>query len=194
MADEELIQRLILRYNSLSKGNLKYSVRLIELITVVPTTLTIWRTYGLGSTLRYLAGLITALIVQRVFLSAMIRKIGPEQSSLADTLTLSRAATGAVLAGLVASGIRDRNGTAGWIGWLMPLFGVTDWLDGPLARRAGPTYLRGVLDIEAEFVAYTLVRRRSSSLGEYATLVSTPSNHTLFGTHASFDARQTSSR
>ena len=150
MADDELIQRLILRYNSLSKGNLKYSVRLIELITVVPTTLTIWRTYGLGSTLRYLAGLITALIVQRVFLSAMIRKIGPEQSSLADTLTLSRAATGAVLAGLVASGIRDRNGTAGWIGWLMPLFGVTDWLDGPLARRAGPTYLRGVLDIEAD--------------------------------------------
>ena len=72
MVDEELIQRLILRYNSLSKGNLKYSVRLIELITVVPTTLTIWRTYGLGSTLRYLAGLITALIVQRLFLSAMI--------------------------------------------------------------------------------------------------------------------------
>jgi len=150
LADEELIQRLILRYNSLSKGNLKYSVRLIELITVVPTTLAIWRAYGLGSTLRYLAGLTTALIVQRVFLSAMIRKIGPEQSSLADTLTLSRAATGAVLAGLVASGIRDRNGTAGWIGWLMPLLGVTDWLDGPLARRAGPTYLRDVLDIEAD--------------------------------------------
>jgi len=150
MANEELIQRLLLRYNSLSKGNLKYSVRLIELITVVPTTLAIWRAYGLGSTLRYLAGLTTALIVQRVFLSAMIRKIGPEQSSLADALTLSRAATGAVLAGLVASGIRDRNGTAGWIGWLMPLLGVTDWLDGPLARRAGPTYLRGVLDIEAD--------------------------------------------
>jgi phosphatidylglycerophosphate synthase len=150
MADEELIQRLLLRYNSISKGNLKYSVRLIELITVVPTTLAIWRAYGLGSTLRYLVGLTTALIVQRVFLSAMIRKIGPEQSSLADALTLSRAATGAVLAGLVASGIRDRNGTAGWIGWLMPLLGVTDWLDGPLARRAGPTYLRGVLDIEAD--------------------------------------------
>jgi phosphatidylglycerophosphate synthase len=150
MADEELIQKLILRYNSLSKGNLKYSVRLIELITVVPTTLAIWRTYGPGSALHYLAGLITALIVQRVFLSAMIRKIGPEQSSLADMLTLSRAATGAVLAGLVASGIRDRNGIVGLIGWLMPLLGVTDWLDGPLARRAGPTYLRGVLDIEAD--------------------------------------------
>ena len=149
MADEELIQRLILRYNSLSKGNLKYSVRLIELITVVPTTLTIWRTFGLGSTLRYLAGLITALIVQRVFLSVMILKIGPEQSSLADTLTLveSNRVSSCRASGF---GIRDRNGTARWIGWLMPLFGVTDWLDGPLARRAGPTYLRGVLDIEAD--------------------------------------------
>src|SRR5436305_15029787 len=91
MADEELIQRLILRYNSLSKGNLKYSVRLIELITVVPTTLARSRAYGLGSKLRYLAGLPTALIAQRVFLSDKIRKYGHDHSSLADTLTVTRA-------------------------------------------------------------------------------------------------------
>jgi phosphatidylglycerophosphate synthase len=150
LAGEGLIQRLPLHSNVLSKGSLKHSVRLVELIAAVPTTLVIWRAYGLRSTIRYLAGLMMALAAQRTFLSAMIRKIGPEQSSLADTLTLSRAATGAVLAGLVTSGIRDRKGIAGKIGWLMPLLGVTDWLDGSLARQAGPTRLGGVLDIEAD--------------------------------------------
>ena len=67
-------------------------------------------------------------------------------------LTLSRATTGAVLAGLVASGIRDRTGTAGRLSWSMLLLGVTalDWLDGPLARHAGATRLGSVLDIEAD--------------------------------------------
>ena len=65
-------------------------------------------------------GLSLALMTQRVFISAMIHLIGTERSSLADALTLSRGANGAVLAGLVTSGIRDRKGIAGWIGWLMP--------------------------------------------------------------------------
>jgi phosphatidylglycerophosphate synthase len=150
MADEGLIQRLLLRYNVLSKGNLTYSVRLIDLMVAVPTTLFIWRAYGLRSTIRYLIGFTPALVAQRAFLWVMIRKIGSESSSLADALTWSRAANGAVLAGLVTSGISDRKGIAGWCGWLMPLLGVTDWLDGSLARRAGPTRLGGVIDIEAD--------------------------------------------
>jgi phosphatidylglycerophosphate synthase len=152
MAEEGLTQQLLLRYNTLSKGNLTYSVRLVELLVVVPTTLVIWRTYGLRSTVCYVSGLTLALVTQRAFISAMIRKIGPEQSSLADVFTISRAASGAVLAGLVTSGIRDRKGIAGWIGLLVPLLGATatDWLDGPLARHADPTRLGGVLDIEAD--------------------------------------------
>ncbi len=150
MANEAFIQRLLLRYNVLSKRKLTYSVRLVDLMVAVPTTIVIWHAYGLGKTIRYLAGLSLALSAQRAFLSGMIHKIGTEQSSLADALTLSRGANGAVLAGLMTSGIRDRKGVAGWIGWLMPLFGVTDWLDGTLARQAGPTRLGGVLDIEAD--------------------------------------------
>jgi len=123
---------------------------MVELATVASTTIVIWRTYGLRRVIRYLAGLTTALATQRAFLSAMIRKIGPEQSSLADGLTLCRAATGAVLAGLVTSGICDRKGIAGWTGWLMPLLGVTDWLDGSIARHVGSTRLGGMLDIEAD--------------------------------------------
>ena len=150
MAVERFIHRLPLYRSVLSKRNLRHSVQLVELMTTVPTALVIWRAYGLRSTIRYLVGLTTALAAQRAFLSAMIQKIGPEQSSLADTLTLSRAAAGAVLAGLVTSGIRERKGIAGWIGWLMLLLGVTDWLDGSLARQVGPTRLGGVLDIEAD--------------------------------------------
>src|SRR6266704_6334926 len=148
--NDGFIQQLLLNYNILSKGKLIYSVRLIDLLVAVPTTLVIWRAYGLTKAIPYLVGLTIALAIQRAFISAMIRKIGPEQSTLADTLTLSRAATGAVLAGLVTSGIRDRKGIAGKIGWLMSLLGVTDWLDGSLARQAGPTRLGGVLDIEAD--------------------------------------------
>ncbi len=150
--NEGFIQQLLLRYNTLSIGKLSLFIRPVELLVAVPTTLLIWRTYGLRSTIRYLLGLTLALAIQRAFISAMIRKIGPEQSTLADVLTISRAATGAVLAGLVTSGIRDRKGIAGWIGLLLPLLGATatDWLDGPLARYAGPTRLGGVLDIEAD--------------------------------------------
>jgi phosphatidylglycerophosphate synthase len=150
LADEGFIQQLLLRYHILSKGNLTYSVRLVDLMVAVPTTLVIWRAYGLRKTIRYLVGFTLALAAQRAFISAMIHKIGREQSTLADALTLSRGANGAVLAGLVTSGIRDRKGVAGRIGWLMALLGVTDWLDGTLARRAGPTRLGGVLDIEAD--------------------------------------------
>src|SRR6266700_2182827 len=150
--NDGLIQQLLLNYNILSKEKLIYSVRLIDLLVAVPTTLVIWRAYGLTKAIRYLVGLTIALAIQRAFISAMIRKIGPEQSTLADLLTISRAATGAVLAGLVTSGVRDRKGIAGWIGLLLPLLGATttDWLDGPLARYAGTTRVGGVLDIEAD--------------------------------------------
>ena len=150
MDNEGFIQQLILNYNILSKGKLTYSIRLIDLLVAVPTILIIWRAYGLTKTIRFVVGLTLALVIQRSFISAMIHIIGTEKSSLADALTLSRGANGAVLAGIVTSGIRERKGIAGWIGWLMPLLGVTDWLDGSLARRAGPTRLGGVLDIEAD--------------------------------------------
>jgi phosphatidylglycerophosphate synthase len=133
-------------------GNLRQVAQKIERVTVLSTGLILWRTYGLRSTLRYLAGLTLALRVQRIGLSAMIQKTGAQEASLADILTLSRAATGAVLAGLGVSEIRDRTGVAGRLSWSMILLAATlcDWLDGPLARRAGVTRLGSILDIEAD--------------------------------------------
>ena len=150
LKNEDFIQKLIFNYNIFSKGKLTYSIRLIDLLVAVPSILIIWHAYGLTKAIRYMVGLTLALMTQRAFISAMIHVIGTEQSSLADALTLNRGANAAVLAGLVTSGIRERKGIAGWIGWLMPLLGVTDWLDGSLARRAGPTRLGSVLDIEAD--------------------------------------------
>ncbi|HXX77892.1 MAG TPA: hypothetical protein VEI53_05340 [Ktedonobacteraceae bacterium] len=118
--NDGLIQSLIHCYDVLSKRKLSYSIRLIDLLIAIPTIIIIWRFYGLLKAVRYMIGLSLALMTQRVFISAMIHLIGTERSSLADALTLSRGANGAVLAGLVTSGIRDRKGIAGWIGWLMP--------------------------------------------------------------------------
>jgi len=61
MADEGLTQQLLLRYNTVSKGKLPLSIRLVELLVAVPTTLVIWHTYGLRSTIRYVSGLTLAL-------------------------------------------------------------------------------------------------------------------------------------
>ena len=132
--------------------NFWMAVRTIELVTVLSTGLAIWRTYGLWATMRYLAGLALAMKVERTFLVAMIRKTGPRQASPADMMTLSRGAASAVLAGLVASGIRDRIGLAGRLCWSLILLeaSAVDWLDGPLARWLGSSSLGKVMDIEAD--------------------------------------------
>jgi phosphatidylglycerophosphate synthase len=68
-------------------------------------------------------------------------------------MTLSRGLAAAVLVGLVVSGVRDRSGLAGWLGWVSLVYGsiVCDWLDGPIARRLGMTSeLGALLDLESD--------------------------------------------
>jgi phosphatidylglycerophosphate synthase len=141
---------LFLQRAALFRTTHKQSICYIGLSLAVPTSITIWRNYGLKRMVRFLLGLLIATGAQRLFLSAMMRRVGTEGASVADVLTLSRAGTGTILAALVTSGVRDRKGSAGWIGWLMLLLGVTDWLDGRLARLLGPTRLGAALDIEAD--------------------------------------------
>lgn len=143
-------KHLFLRFPVLLRKNHKQSICYIELMLALPISFIIWRAYGLKRMVGYLIGFTLSTAAQRAFLSIMMRKNGQEHVSLADVLSLSRAGIGAVLAGLVTSGIRDREGSAGWIGWLILLLGVTDWLDGSLARRIGPTRLGEMLDIEAD--------------------------------------------
>jgi phosphatidylglycerophosphate synthase len=124
----------------------------VGLGAAVPVALVLALGYGASAGVRGALGMLAALVAQDRFTRWLRQRVGPEQASLADALTFSRAAAGMVLAGVIASGVRDRPGAAGWIGWLVMVVGATacDWLDGPLARRLGPTRTGGALDIEAD--------------------------------------------
>ena len=133
-------------------GDLSRAAWPLDLGIATPTAGVIARAYGRRRAARYAAALAAALTVQHVALRAAMRATGAGEASPGDLLTLSRATGGAVLAGLVAAGVRDRAGAAGQLGWLVALLGATlsDWLDGPLSRRAGPTRLGRALDREAD--------------------------------------------
>ena len=134
------------------RGGIARIERTVALVAAALTVPLLAVIYGGFPAIGYMVGLTLALIVERVFSGALRVRIGPERATLADALTLVRAAVAAVLAGLVVSGIRDRVGLAGWLGFGAALLAATalDWLDGPLARRLGPTKLGAVLDIEAD--------------------------------------------
>ncbi|HZT96512.1 MAG TPA: CDP-alcohol phosphatidyltransferase family protein [Chloroflexota bacterium] len=72
--------------------------------------------------------------------------------TIVDLVTLSRGVPAAILTGTIFSGVRDRRGTAGWLGWLAILYGAIacDWLDGPIARRRESSRMGAMLDIEAD--------------------------------------------
>jgi phosphatidylglycerophosphate synthase len=98
-----------------------------------------------------------ALVGQQILVSrALKRQTEPNGSrhhlTLVDAITLSRGGTGALMTGLIASGVRRRHGFAGWLGWIALLYGaiVSDWLDGPIARRLGTSEVGAMFDIEAD--------------------------------------------
>jgi phosphatidylglycerophosphate synthase len=126
---------------------------LAQVIAVTPVSLAFVVSSGAGMpTLRYLGALAGIVAVQQLLIRAMRRRIGPETASPADYLTLARAALGSTLAALVAADFSDRLSLTGGLAWAGALVGVTalDWLDGPMARRLGPTRRGAVLDIEAD--------------------------------------------
>lgn len=145
--DEDVAAALAVR-----RGGIARIEQLVALAVAALTVPLLALVYGGFAAIGYLVGLTLALVVERVFVGAMRLRIGPERATLADVLTLVRAAVAALLAGLVVSGIRDRAGLAGWLAFGAALLAATalDWLDGPLARRIGPTKLGVVLDIEAD--------------------------------------------
>jgi phosphatidylglycerophosphate synthase len=124
----------------------------IEGVSTALIMLGMARRYHWRVAARYAAGALAASAVQHSALRALQRRVGVTSLSPADVVTYSRATTGAILAGLIASGVCDRTGPAGWLGWGSTLIAVTlgDWLDGPLARRTGATALGPALDIEAD--------------------------------------------
>jgi phosphatidylglycerophosphate synthase len=115
------------------------------------------RRYGDAAARRFRVGLLAALVVQQSFVEFALRHSGSRGRvrhtlTLVDVMTLSRGWAAALLAGLTASGVRDRRGPAGWTGWLALLYGaiLCDWLDGPIARHLGTSEVGALLDREAD--------------------------------------------
>jgi phosphatidylglycerophosphate synthase len=106
---------------------------------------------------RFAAGTTAALLGQQTLVGLALKRRSERNGSRhhltrVDAITLSRGATGALMTGLIASGVRDRRGLTGWIGWTALLYGaiVSDWLDGPIARRLGTSEAGAMFDIEAD--------------------------------------------
>jgi phosphatidylglycerophosphate synthase len=103
------------------------------------------------------AACLLALLGQQVLVALALKRNRERDGSrhrltLVDWITFSRGGSGALMAGLIASGVRDRRGPAGWLGWIALLYGaiVSDWLDGPIARRLGTSEVGAMFDIEAD--------------------------------------------
>ncbi|HEX9266846.1 MAG TPA: CDP-alcohol phosphatidyltransferase family protein [Candidatus Limnocylindria bacterium] len=78
----------------------------------------------------------------------------PDDLDAIDALTLSRGLAASIVAAAAFAGPRDRRTYAAKLAWPLAVTGstLTDWIDGPLARRRGrgPTRLGRVLDLELD--------------------------------------------
>jgi len=122
----------------------------------VPLPRLLTRRYGLTAGRRSGYALLAAHLCHLVFLRITLRRsrrVGVlPMPDVADALTLSRGTVAATLIAVHGSGVRDRSGLAGRYAWFALLWGetISDWLDGPLARRRGSTRLGSSLDKEAD--------------------------------------------
>lgn len=112
----------------------------------LPASAMIDKSYGKSVGSRFRIGMTVTLAAQQVLVGIVLRfsrsrslKGHEHQLNLVDLMTLSRGWASSLLVGLMVSGVRDRRGAAGWMGWIATLYGaiLCDWLDGPVARRRG---------------------------------------------------------
>lgn len=102
--------------------------------------------------LRLAGGMALALVCAWLWVRYLLRRSPPRPSLLADVLTLSRLVSGCALAGYVVSGVSREAGLISWLVWLLVIYAasISDWLDGPIARKAGDTPWGKPLDIESD--------------------------------------------
>lgn len=124
-----------------------------------------------------------SFLVQQLLIAKSLARADegePDDLDAVDAVTLSRGLGASIVAAAALSGPRDRRSYAAKIAWPLVLSGSTlsDWIDGPLARRRGrgPTRLGRVLDLELDSwltLATTFAGTRLGTL-DYVCLV-TPS-------------------
>ncbi len=125
---------------------------LLGIILEFPMALLTDGRFDATARVRFALLLIVVLTLASLLLHALRRRIAPEPNTLANLLTLSRLVVGCALAAFVLSGARDRMASASILLWVLAVLSATllDWLDGPIARKEGPTRIGAVLDIESD--------------------------------------------
>jgi phosphatidylglycerophosphate synthase len=110
-----------------------------------------------GRAVRFaLAGMSSFALQQLLIARALARREEGEPDDLdaVDALTLSRGLGASIVAASALTGRRDRFSYGAKLAWPLAVIGstLTDWIDGPLARRRGrgPTRLGRVLDLELD--------------------------------------------
>lgn len=109
------------------------------------------RRHGTPAAARFAVVALLVLGVQQALVAVGLHRLRGRLAWV-DCLTLSRGLSSAMLAGLVAAGVRDRATGSARIAFAALLYGeiLTDWLDGPLARRVGSSELRETFDWESD--------------------------------------------
>jgi phosphatidylglycerophosphate synthase len=102
--------------------------------------------------LSYICGALAGTLALHLLVGAVRHRVGRESITVADALTRGRFAVGTMLVALAIAGFSARVTVGGGIAWGIALLAATlmDWLDGPIARRIGPTRLGAAIDIEAD--------------------------------------------
>lgn len=124
----------------------------VQPVCAVTVALLLRRQSSPGAAARGLVAFSTAALLQSAGIRWVSRRAGFERSTPADPITLARFAAGNTVCALVASGAGRRVPALSRAAWWAAALGATasDWLDGPVARRYGPTKLGAVMDIEAD--------------------------------------------
>ena len=105
----------------------------------------------------FVAAAVGSFLLQQLLIARALarREDGePDDLDAVDALTLSRGLGASIVAAAALAGPRDRRSYAAKLAWPLAVTGstLTDWIDGPLARRRGrgPTRLGRVLDLELD--------------------------------------------
>jgi phosphatidylglycerophosphate synthase len=110
-----------------------------------------------GRGVRFVAAAASAFLLQQLLIAQALARHDegePDDLDAVDALTLSRGLAASIVTASSLAGPRDRRSYAARIAWPLAVSGstLTDWIDGPLARRRGrgPTRLGRVLDLELD--------------------------------------------
>ena len=117
--------------------NIHVTAGIAESFIILPMLFLQWERASPPTFMILIICLLIGMAMQHVFIAWMRRRIGPETTTIADTLTMSRMTAGTLCLGFTLAGSGDA--LSRWFAFVTVLVTATlcDWCDGPLARKLG---------------------------------------------------------